>query len=176
MKIRVLIPIMGVLVSFAALAAGDDGRAAEVSAAQAAFDRLKALEGEWYGTSGRGNAATLSYQVIAGGHTLMEEFRETLDEREISMHTLYHLDGETLMLTHYCISNNQPRMRADLSGFPERIRFELLDVTNLSSPAEGHMYRAVLELAGDDRLVNAWTYRQDGEERFTERIEWQRKP
>lgn len=168
------------LLSLAALLAAPGARTADgdppadVTAAQAAFDRLKGLEGVWTGASGRGNAATLTYEVIAGGHAVMEEFTETSGENEISMHTIYHLDGDTLMLTHYCVSNNQPRMRADLTGWPERITFELFDVTNLSSPADGHMYRAVLELQDTDRLTKAWTYRQDGADRFTERIEWKR--
>ncbi|HEX2252933.1 MAG TPA: hypothetical protein VHQ65_06680 [Thermoanaerobaculia bacterium] len=153
----------------------DTPGASEGTTAQAAFERLKGLEGEWHGKSRRGNDAILTYQVIAGGNTVMEEYREIGEKGEISMHTLYHLDGEALMLTHYCISANQPRMRADLSGAPEKLQFDLVDVTNLASPAAGHMARAVLELKGADRLVNAWTYRQNGKDQYTETIEWQRR-
>lgn len=174
---RLLPGLLGLILILAAptWASEPNGAGTAAPDARAAFESLKGLEGEWHGTTRRGNAATLRYQVIAGGHSVLEEFRETMGEREISMHTVYHLDGEELMLTHYCISNNQPRMRADLAGLPDLLRFEFMDATNLAAPGDGHMRRAVIELKADDRIVNAWTYRKDGEDQYTETIDWRRR-
>jgi DNA-binding transcriptional ArsR family regulator len=55
------------------------------------------------------------------------------------MVTLYYLDGDHLMMTHFCMANNQPRMRADASSSPSAIKFKFVDATNLSSPEAGHM-------------------------------------
>ena len=51
----------------------------------------------------------MAYELIAGGNTLLE--RETVDKM-LPMITVYHLDGDRLLLTHYCMLNNQPRMQA----------------------------------------------------------------
>ena len=51
----------------------------------------------------------LSYELIAGGTALVE--RERTDKTP-EMLTVYHLDGKRLVLTHYCMAGNQPRMEA----------------------------------------------------------------
>lgn len=168
------IPV-AVLVAAGAAVAGERGSNAvdgEAAKARAAFERLKSLAGEWQGETGRGKPATLTYEVIAGGHTVMEEYRAGAAEQ--SMYTLYHLDGDRLMLTHYCVSNNQPRMEADLSGAPGEIRFEFFDATNLDDPNEGHMRRARIRFHDDDHISNAWTFRSKGEDAFTEATDWTR--
>lgn len=178
MKRRLIVPaLLALFLTCPASAWGEEAvdPSTPVPDAEQAFEKLKSLEGEWQGTTRRGNDARLTVQVIAGGHAVMEEFQETMGERVMSMHTIYHLDGDTLMLTHYCVSNNQPRMRADLGGLPEALRFEFLDATNLASPDAGHMHRAMIEFQGSDRIVNAWTYRKDGEDQYTETIEWERR-
>ena len=125
------------------------------------------------GTTGSGKPARLTYSVIGGGTAVMEVF----SSGNISMHTVYHLDGGHLQLTHYCVSNNQPRMRAQLpSEEPNVLRFSFLDATNLASPADGHMHRAELRLLEDGRIANAWTYRKDGKEAFTEGATYTRVP
>src|SRR5687767_11529664 len=73
----------------------------------AAFTRLKTLVGEWRADSGMGKTH-VEYELIAGGNTLLE--RETV-EKMPPMLTVYHMDGERLLLTHYCVAGNQPRMR-----------------------------------------------------------------
>jgi hypothetical protein len=153
--------------------AGDEAPAAAgEAAASAAFDRLKSLAGEWRGQTGDGKPATLTYTVIAGGHTVMEVYRAGSAEQ--AMYTLYHLDGERLMLTHYCVSNNQPRMQADLSGAPGEIRFAFFDATNLDDPNDGHMHRALIRFHDDDHISNAWTFRSKGADAFTETTDWER--
>ena len=86
-------------------AGGIPGLAADGGAnADAAFKKLAALAGEWKTEDGK---ASLTYEVIAGGTAVIE--RETAEGRP-SMVTLYHRDGDRLLLTHYCMAGNQPRM------------------------------------------------------------------
>lgn len=144
---------------------------ADQSAADA-FAKLKSLAGEWHGKDNKGKPATLSIKVVAGGHTVMEEYNTGKPEQ--GMFTLYHLDGDHLMLTHYCTSNNQPRMRADLSGDPNVLRFEFFDSTNLQNPQAGHMRRAIVRLIDQDHLANQWAYFIDGKAAFDEEIAWVR--
>src|SRR5262245_36193612 len=80
--------------------------------ATASFDAMKALEGKWTGKNSKGEAVSVSYELVANGTALVE----TLHGMNEIMTTVYHTDGSNLMMTHYCGAGNQPRMRADLSG------------------------------------------------------------
>lgn len=170
---RTLSLILGLALAVTALVAPADSASSVTSsdsAAARAFERFKALEGEWQGTTNRGDSITLSYQVVAEGTAVLE--RERIGGAH-EMLTLYHLDGERLMLTHYCATGNQPRMAADGAN-DGAIRFELVDVTGLATPAAGHMHRAVFELSAQDRLHSAWTWRENGEDAFVVEVDAKR--
>lgn len=161
--------VLAAVCSQSAAAESPDGPAA------AWLSRLKALEGEWKGTTAAGKTATLSYKTIAGGTAVMEVFSFGESQGPASMYTIYHLDGEHLMLTHYCISNNQPRMRAQLpSEDPSVLRFSFVDATNLAKPEEGHMYKAELRMIDDRHIANEWTYRKNGKDAFSEAVRYER--
>jgi hypothetical protein len=85
------------------------------------------------------------------------------------MVTLYHLDGDRLLLTHYCMAKNQPRMRlASFDPLRGELRFEFLDATNLPTPAAGHMHRARYTVEGPDRFTTAWDFVEKGKTTFNE--------
>lgn len=139
--------------------------------AEAALARFRALEGEWTGTNSKGAPVELRYELVADGTVVLEHLKIA---GEHDMVTMYHLDGDDVMLTHYCAAGNQPRMRmaaADLAT--GEVRFEFVDVTNLAQEGAGHMGRAVFELAGD-RMRSAWTWQENGEDAFTEVINIER--
>lgn len=146
-----------------------EASAAETSAAARAFDRFRGLAGEWQGTNSHGDPVRLRYEVVADGSAVLEHLDVDGEERDHNMVTVYHLDGETLMLTHYCVGRNQPRMRAESLGDDE-VRFELVDITGLESPDAGHMHRAEFRFADADHLTSAWTWRENGADTFTARI------
>jgi hypothetical protein len=91
-----------------------------------------------------------------------------------AMITVYHLDGDRLMLTHYCMAGNQPRMQAQAfdPGTGE-LQFRFLDATNLS-PGAGHMHNATFHLTGADRFASSWEFYQDGKLAKTETVEYAR--
>src|SRR5262245_17763728 len=72
----------------------------------AAFERLSSLVGEWKGVQD-GIDVTLHYTLTADGSTLMEEFRPAKGPVMITMFTV---DGDHLLATHYCAAGNQPNM------------------------------------------------------------------
>lgn len=136
-------------------------------AAPAGFDQLKSLVGEWQGTSADGKPASVSYRLASGGSALVETFK-TGDEPE--MVTVYHLDGEAVMLTHYCSLKNQPRMKAASTG-GNQIQFDFVDATNLASLAAPHMHRLALVFEDADHLTHTWTLRQgENEQEFVFRF------
>jgi hypothetical protein len=134
--------------------------------AAAAFARLKALKGEWTGEGGYGKAK-LVYEVIAGGSSVVE--RESA-ERLPEMMTVFHLDGKRLILTHYCIAGNQPRMvAAEFDETTKELRFRFFDATNMKSPDAGHMRDVNIRFVDETHLVTEWHFHENGQLKKTEK-------
>ena len=152
------------------LAASLAGSSALPDAATAArgFERLKQLAGSWTATGADGQVSHLTYEVIAAGSALTERCEMTHDGHPCTMLTVYHLDGARLLLTHYCMAGNQPRMEARSVSDAE-IDFEMVDATGLDTPDEGHMARAVWHFDGPDRFTTEWTFRSGEKDVFTEK-------
>jgi hypothetical protein len=123
------------------------------------WGRLKSLVGDWEG-SYEGKPSHVSYKLVSNGTVLME----TMEGPDASqMVTLYHPDGASLLMTHYCSMGNQPRMRS--KGLQDgRLDFAFVDAANLRSPGEHRMTRLVLSFPGLDRLVQEWTSKEAGKE------------
>ena len=139
--------------------------------AAAGFARLKALAGEGEANID-GKKAQLTYEVIAGGNSVVEH--ETMPDMP-EMLTVYYLDGNRILLTHYCGIGNQPRMEAK-SFDPQtgELRFQFLDATNLTSANAGHMHNATLHLVDNNHLSSEWQFFENGQPKFTERAQYTR--
>lgn len=144
------------------------------SPAAAQFDRLKALAGTWVGTAGHGEEkfpTEVSYRVTAGGNTIIETlFAGT----EHEMITMYHMDGGELVLTHYCVMGNQPKMRLVASEDPNTLAFDFAGGSNIT-PAGQHMHSAKITLVDADHLRSTWTSHADGKPVFDAEFELARK-
>ena len=89
------------------LAAGGAGLEARgKEQAEKGFDRLKALAGNWETKGPDGAPLKVTFTVTSNGTAVMEHMSYN------DMITMYHRDGDQIMLTHYCGGNNQPRMKA----------------------------------------------------------------
>lgn len=127
-----------------------------------AFEKIKSLTGEWTGKMSGGMAATSSFRVTAGGSAVMQMLGEGTD---MEMPTLFHMDGDRLMATHYCAAKNQPRMVFVPAGSDgNTLKFDFLDVTNLRNPEDGHMRRVAFTFIDKDHFRQEWTYREKGKE------------
>jgi len=140
--------------------------------ARAAFERIRKLEGEWEEKSTNGWAGVKVMEVIASGSAVLATSRIDPHQGENdSMATVFHMDGDKLMLTHYCVAGNQPRLRAtSIREDGRRIEFSFQDATNLASPKAGHMHGAVFTLESDDRYRARWSFYKDGREQWMEDI------
>lgn len=128
--------------------------------ADPAWKQLTSLAGDWEGRMGDGTVR-LSYRLVSSGTALLETMNAP-DSSE--MVTVYHPDGDTLLMTHYCSLGNQSRMRS--SGLRDgALDFAYVDSSNLKSPQEHHMSRLVLTFAGPDKLVQEWTSVASGQSR-----------
>jgi hypothetical protein len=139
------------------------------SSAQKTFDELKTLNGMWEGKDPRGQDVKISYRTTSAGSALMSEIMGKED-----MISMFHLDGDRLLMTHYCGAGNQPRMKASASPDGKTVTFDFLDATNLSSSDAGHMYRMVLTMIDANHHTEEWTFLDHGKE-MKEKFDLQRK-
>jgi hypothetical protein len=140
-----------VLALFAPLATAD-------TASNPAWDKLKSLAGEWEGVED-GKTFQVSYKMVSNGTALMETMS---GPDAMEMVTVYHPDGATVLMTHYCSMGNQPRMRAKAleNG---KIAFRYLDAANVKSAADPRMSGLVLTLKDADHLGADWTHKDGAE-------------
>jgi hypothetical protein len=125
------------------------------------FDRIKALAGEWEGKASGGMAVRESYRVVSNGSAVMN----VVDPGgEHEMITMFHMDGQNVMVTHYCAAGNQPRMVTKPGAKPNTIEFAFKDVTNITQPGEGHMSGLVLTIDDADHHRQEWMFRQGGKD------------
>jgi hypothetical protein len=138
--------------------------------AKAALDRLKALEGRWVGPAvwerggEKGNADfELEYKVTSAGKVVMETM---LPGTPGEMITLYHVEGDGLVLVHYCTAGNQPRMRLETSDDPSDLSFRCVGGTNMTE-RDSHMHSARITFIDADHIKGAWSSVKDGTVQWT---------
>ena len=124
------------------------------------FDLMKSLVGSWE-MPGKDGAPTcaVSFTLVSGGTALMETM--DMGEAHSAMITVYHPDGDKLMMTHYCGANNQPRMRClKPSAEGKSLDFEFVGGSNMPTPATGHMHHLVIKLDDTDHMTEEWTWKE----------------
>jgi len=128
----------------------------------ASFAKLKGLVGKWEGTAQWTGARTDSYpmqatyHLTAHGTVLVEDLG---DNQEPSMTSVYHMDGTSLRITHYCGVGNQPRFKATtLKADPLDVSFEMVDITNMPDPQGPHVSAVEIALEKEDQITLIFTF------------------
>ena len=149
--------LLALLCAAAATAADRAANDGAPPSARAAFERLSSLVGRWRGDDGRGQ--TVTYRLTAGDSVLVETW--ALAPGRESM-TLYHLDGDTLLATHYCPQGNQPTLRyVPAAGDARRLSFAFARGSNLGVAGAWHQHSMWIEF-GSGGFTRAETYIQNG--------------
>ena len=156
MRVRVIVGAAALVAAAGAGWAAAPARTAPpVVDGRAALERMKGLAGEWRGhvVTEDGPAAEVVYSVTAGGSAVVEKLFPRTDHEMVSM---YHLDGGTLVLTHYCAMGNQPRMRMVAGSGADELRFDFAGGANIDPAKDMHMHAGRLTFKGPDRLEAEW--------------------
>ena len=99
--------------------------------ARSAMAFLKSLAGDWVNASRSTEHGTSSpvatFQVIAGGSAVVET---TGAGTPNEMTTVFHMDGDQLLQTHYCALQNAPVLRFEPSDVPGELKFVFHGGTN----------------------------------------------
>jgi hypothetical protein len=122
------------------------------SDAQKSFDQLKTLAGSWDGTF-QGGPVHVSLRVTSMGNAILHEMKGGGPDNPI---TMLYLDGDRLLLTHYCDAGNRPRMVGTISPDGKTITFNFLDISGSTQP--GHMQSAVFSLIDADHHTETWNF------------------
>lgn len=129
------------------------------SGAKKTFDSLKALEGTWEGKNRQGQSLKVTFRETAGGSALLSEIHGMGPEDMVSM---IHMDGDRLLMTHYCGAGNQPRMKATLAPDGKSVAFDFVDATNLARSEAGHMNHVVFAMPDSDHHTEEWSFIDHG--------------
>ena len=128
------------------------------SGAQKTFEHIKSLNGTWEAKVNN-RPVKVVFRTTSGGSAVLSEI---LGEED--MITMFHMDNDRVLATHYCGAGNQPRMQASLSPDGKTITFTFVDATNLATPKSGHMNQLVITMPDADHHTEDWTFAQDGKE------------
>jgi len=133
--------------------------AADKTKSEEAFDRLASLKGEWEGEI-NGVDTTLIYTLTANGSALMEECRPGKGPEMITMFTI---DGDHLIASHYCSAKNQPQMATStITDAQKPLAFSLVRVTGLKSADAWNNTGLTVIQEDSDHLTQEWSYQFKG--------------
>lgn len=126
-QLRTLIPtlLIALLAPAAVVFAQDNPpkTASTQSDAKKAFDKLKTLAGSWEGTIGDLSAQVTIRVTSAGGAIMHDAFMAKTNKI-----TMFYLEGDRLLLTHYGGEGNRPRFEGKLTA-DGKIEFNFIDVS-----------------------------------------------
>ncbi len=129
----------------------------------AAFERLKGLVGEWEPANTTDEAlkgkTALVYRLTGGGSALAETI---FPGTNMEMLSVYHRDGDQLLMTHYCAAGNQPRMKGKIGKDKDELIFEFAGGTNFDAAKDMHIHDGVIRFVDADHIHSEWEYYANG--------------
>jgi hypothetical protein len=144
--------MLAVLLTLSGMSRGDDKAAPKLPAppTNAALEKMKKLAGTWLLADKDGKPTDQIASIIkvtAGGSAVHETLFPGQPHEMVSVYTV---DGSDLIMTHYCVLGNQPRMKADPKSPANQIVFRFAGGTNLDPKNDKHMHEATLTIVDDD--------------------------
>ena len=116
-----------------------------------AFEQLKKLVGTWEEKSPQGSFKVV-YRLTGGGSTLIEtQFAGDAHE----MVSMYHMDGNKLIMTHYCAAGNQPTLVYKPGKDAKVLFFDFLRGSNMKK-TDMHIHAAKIHLLGANEIKSDW--------------------
>ena len=136
--------IAGLMVLALAVNGRGEDKPAKPAATHPGLEKLKALAGTWVEADKDGKPTDKVVSVVrvtAGGSAVHETL---FPGQPMEMVSVYHLDGSDLVMTHYCMLGNQPKMKADPKSAKNQIHFAFAGGSNLDPAKDMHMHEATL--------------------------------
>ncbi|PYR36053.1 MAG: hypothetical protein DMF90_11475 [Acidobacteria bacterium] len=137
--------------------------------AASAMEYFKGLSGDWQAgalghehgsspASSYGNS--LSFKTKANGSAVVQTSGAgTKNEME----TIFHMDGDKLLLTHYCALQNAPVLRFEKTNKPGEIKFVFDGGTNFDPKVDAHFHEGTFQVKDKDTLEQHFTVFSNGQ-------------
>ena len=183
-SLRSLLPMAVITLSAVAFAQAPATSTPVPSDAQKSFGQLKNLAGSWQGpvtvvppmADADDKPVEVTLRVTSRGNALVHEMKGsgTPDDPTHYDHpvTMFYLDGDHLLLTHYCDAGNRPRMQAKVSPNGKVVEFDFVDVAG--NTQYGHMDHAVFTVIDANHHTEDWTYIMPGDKPMHAHMDLQR--
>ena len=153
--VNCLLPALALLAT--AIVLSEQTRPQARSKSEAAFRQLASLVGDWEGAQdGVAKPIKETYSLVADGSALM---LQTTPSEEPVMITMFSVDGDRVIATHYCSARNQPEMISSGPGdLNKGLSFSLTRVTGMKTPDDWHNTGLTIKLDDKDHITQWWTY------------------
>ena len=128
----------------------------------AAFETMKKLAGTWLAADEDGKPTDRIVSILkvtSGGSVVHETIFPGQSEEMISVYTV---EGPDLVMTHYCVLGNQPRLKADPNSSANQISFQFAGGSNLDPKKDKHMHSTTLTIVDDSHIELAGVGWQGG--------------
>ena len=137
--------------------------------AASAMAFFKTLGGEWqsaasvheHGSSPSASSygSSLSFKVKASGSAVVQTNRAG---QPGEMETILHMDGDQLLLTHYCALQNAPVLKFQPSSKPGEIKFVFHGGTNFEPAVDAHFHEGTFQVKNKDTVAQTSTVYANG--------------
>jgi hypothetical protein len=138
--------------------------------AASAMAFLKTTGGDWRPASGsqhEHSAATaaprpgtaVSVKTKAAGSAVVHTYREGTPGE---METVFHMDGDKLLLTHYCALQNAPVLQFVKSNKPGELKFVFKGGTNFDPGVDAHLHESTFQIIDKNTIEQRSTVFTNG--------------
>jgi hypothetical protein len=157
---RASILLCGLTLLSSAAAARDSAPHAQ-SSTLAVFKQLASVTGEWNGSQD-GHPVKVTYALTGDGSALMETV-VPVEAPGSTMITMFTVDRDRLIATHYCAAHNQPQMTAEsASDLSKGVAFHLTRITGMKTAADWHNTGLTFVLDDANHITQHWTFAYKG--------------
>lgn len=156
--IRTLIPTFLICLLASATVFAQDSPAtapAAPSEAKKAFAKLKTLAGSWQGKV-MDISINFTIRAASSGTAILHEGNASGGGPPNHEITMFYVDGDRLLATHYCDAGNRSRWEGKISPDEKAIEFSFLDVTG--STRGGYLKDMVITLIDADHHIVGFTF------------------
>lgn len=125
------------------------------SDAKKAFEKMKALAGSWQGTI-MNISINVTIRPASSGTAILHEANTNGGGPPSHEITMFYMEGDRLLATHFCDAGNRARFEGKLSPDGKAIEFNFLEVTG--STRGGLVKRMVITTIDENKHVVEFTF------------------